>query len=110
MKRLLATTALCAALAAPPAYAGGIPVFDAIADVWHANSMIQDLKSYAQQAQQLLQETQTATQLATQGAALIQHPSLGAVMGLANMVGIENPLPISPYAVMGLTSGYGGMG
>ncbi len=30
-------------------------------------------------------------------------------MALMNMVGIENPLPINPYAVQSLVSGYGGM-
>ena len=39
----------------------------------------------------------------------IQDPNLGTAMALMNMVGIDNPLPINPYAVQSLVSGYGGM-
>jgi type IV secretion system protein VirB5 len=61
--------------------------------------------SYARQGQQYLTE-------ATQLAAFVHAPSMGAAMGILNMAGLGNALPASPYAVMGLVSGvrYGGSG
>ena len=61
------------------------------------------------QLQQLQQELQTVQWVAQTGQALIQNPNLGTVMALAGQLGLNNDLPISPYAVQGLVSGYGGM-
>lgn len=111
-KRLARTAAiatLCFVIGAAQTKAGGIPVFDGVAEIGQARQLFQELKSYGVQLQQLQHEISSAVSLATTAASLIQHPSLGAVMGLANMVGIDNPLPINPYAVQGMLSGYGGM-
>jgi hypothetical protein len=106
MKRLL----LAAVLAAYGHSASAqIPVTDGGNLLAQAKSLLQDLKSYGTQLQQLSQEVQQVTWLATTAGSMIQHPNLGAAMQLMNMAGIENPLPINPYSVMSLTSGYGGM-
>lgn len=107
MKRLLAA-AVCFVLAWGSAR-GQIPVFDGASAVSQAKSLFQDLKGYATQLQQLQQEIQTVTYTGQTVASLVQHPSLGAVMQLAGRLGLSNELPISPYAVQNLLTGYGGI-
>ena len=40
----------------------------------------------------------------------MHNPNLGSVMGLLNALGLQNDLPLNPFAVQSLLSGYGGMG
>lgn len=109
MKNLMAGAALAVALIFHPAVSrADLPVIDSASLIGQAKSLFQDLKGYAVQLQQLQHEISSDINLAMTAASLIQNPNLGAVMGLMNMVGIENPLPINPYAVQGLVSGYGG--
>jgi hypothetical protein len=101
--------AACLAVLVPFGARAQLPVTDGGNLIAQAKNLLQELKSYATQLQQLSQEIQQVTWLAQTAASLIQNPNLGAVMQLMNMVGLENPLPVSPYAVQGLISGYGGM-
>jgi Type IV secretion system proteins len=39
---------------------------------------------------------------------LIHDPSLGAAMGLMNLAGVGNSLPVNPTAVMGMVNGFSG--
>ena len=111
MRKWLAgtTVAVCLAIGVSSAAHAQIPVTDGGNLIAQAKNLLQELKSYATQLQQLSQQIQQVTWLAQTAASLIQNPNLGAVMQLMNMVGLENPLPVSPYAVQALISGYGGM-
>ena len=67
------------------------------------------LQQYATQLQSLEQQVQQVTWLATTAESLIQNPNLGAVMALAGQLGLNQDLPVSPYAVMGLVNGFNGL-
>ena len=103
------SVAACLAVAMPSDALAQLPVTDGGNLVAQAKNLLQELKSYATELEQLSQQVQQVTWLAQTAASLIQNPNLGAAMQLMNMVGLENPLPVSPYAVQGLISGYGGM-
>jgi hypothetical protein len=107
MKRAL-IAGLCLAALCGPARAQ-IPVTDVA-------SITQLVKQYAVQAKQLATQAQQYTAQAQQLYAQVQQleafvhdPSLGAAMGLLNQAGLGNDLPINPYALQSLTSGYGGI-
>lgn len=104
MKRLLAVMMLIAL----PARAD-LPVVDFGALVGQAKSLLQQAQSYSAQLRQLTQEIQTVTNTAQTVASLAHDPSLGAVMGLAGQLGLSSSMPINPWAVQSLMSGYGGM-
>jgi Type IV secretion system proteins len=91
-----------------------------------AQSIADDLKSYALQVQQLVTETQQyvgselswvkqSAQYVTQLQQYAQetelflnffhNPSLGAAGGILGSIGLGNSLPINPYALMGLMNG-----
>jgi hypothetical protein len=61
--------------------------------------------SWATQAQQYAVQGQQYLTEATQLAAFVHDPNLGAAMGLLNAAGLGNSLPVSPYAVMGVVNG-----
>lgn len=96
----------------PPARAQ-LPVVDAAAitenTIDQAKALFQDLKSYATQLQQLQTELQQVQWMASLATNLIHDPNIGSVMQLANMLGISPNLPVNPYAVQSLVSGYGGI-
>jgi hypothetical protein len=79
----------------------------------HYGQMLKDYAqqglAYARQGQQLEQEVQSTLTLEQQLQAFVQNPNLGSAMGLMSMAGLQNPLPINPYAVQGLLSGQGGI-
>lgn len=106
MKRILtATTVLWLAFASTGH--AQIPVTDIAAQIGISQQLLQSLKGYALQIQQAATEARQLEQLAMQAASMIQHPSLGAAMGLMGAFGITNSLPINPYVIMSLTSGLG---
>ena len=108
MKKLFIGVSLVMIAAGSPAHAQ-IPVTDGGNLIAQAKNLLQELKSYATQLEQLQQEVQSVMWAAQTAQSFIQDPNLGTAMALMNMVGIDNPLPINPYAVQGLVSGYGGM-
>jgi conjugal transfer/entry exclusion protein len=87
-----------------------LAVFDNMAWVQEVKSYLQDLEGYAVQLRQLQQQVQTVQWVATTAAGLIHNPSLGGVMTLLNMTGLSNDLPLNPYALHNLATGYGGIG
>jgi len=109
VRKLLIGTCVAAMIAYGSPVHSQLPVTDGGNLVAQAKSLLQELKSYATQLQQLQQEVQSVMWAAQTAQSFIQNPNLGAAMALMNMVGIENPLPINPYAVQSLVSGYGGM-
>ena len=118
MKRfLLAATALGGAVLTVPAPAHAqLATFDASNFAQQLQHYIQMLKDYAQQGQayerqgqQLQEEIQTLATEEQTLQALVQSPNLGSAMGLMNMAGVRNPLPVNPYAVQGLINGQGGI-
>jgi len=109
VRKLLIGTCVAAMIAYGSPAHSQLPVTDGGNLVAQAKSLLQELKSYATQLQQLQQEVQSVMWAAQTAQSFIQNPNLGAAMALMNMVGIENPLPINPYAVQSLVSGYGGM-
>lgn len=117
LARLLAPLSIFAALAIPlsPARAQ-IPVTDLGnlgQQILQYGQMLKDYAQqgldYARQGQQLAQETQMVTNEVAMLNSFVQNPNLGSAMGLMSMAGLENPLPINPYAVQGLLSGQGGI-
>jgi conjugal transfer/entry exclusion protein len=110
-----------------------IPVFDGSAIAQMLVQMAESEKAfalqvtqYALQAKQYIGEyfgwmteyQQLITQMSTlyNDAQMLlnmaHHPTLGAAMGMMNMAGIGNSLPVNPYSVMNLLNGssYGGGG
>jgi len=77
--------------------------------VAQAKNLLQELKSYGAELQQLQQTIQEVQWAATTAQSLIQNPNLGQVAGLLGQLGLANDLPINPSAVMGLVQGYGGI-
>ena len=108
MKKLLLSMSIGTMLAVSPAQAQ-LAVIDNSNLIAQAKNLLQELKSYATQLQQLEQEIQQVTWLATTAQSMIQNPNLGSVMALMGQLGLTNDLPINPNAVMGLISGYGGI-
>ncbi len=120
MKNLLLTTAIISSLAIRPAHAlfgMGDIVMDIETEIATLNTYLQDVKiwiddelSGLRQAEQLIHEIQTDLSTAATLYNLTNQPALGAIMSVLGMVGLTNDLPVSPYALMGLMSGYGGLG
>lgn len=109
MKRtLLASVAMLALLAAVPAHAE-ITVIDPTEVGQTINVLRQAIQSYGTQVQQLQQAAEQVEWLGQTFNSLVAHPNLGAVMGLMNQLGIQDPLPINPLAVQGLINGGGGI-
>ena len=118
MRKLLLATCVSVILSLP-AHAQ-VATFDASNALGQAKSFLQDIKSYAQQLQsytlqfqQYFQEAQTAEQALNIANGLIHNPTnLGGYMSLAGLAGVnlQSSLPVNPYALMGLTSGYAGIG
>lgn len=115
MIRLVALTVGCLLAALAPARAQ-IPVTDAAnlgQQLLHYGQMLKDYAQqglqYARQGQQLEQEIQSTLTLEQQLQAFVQNPNLGSAMGLMSMAGLQNPLPVNPYAVQSLLSGQGGI-
>lgn len=77
-----------------------------------AKQYIGEQFSWATQAQQYAMQGQQYVTEATQLASFVHAPNMGAAMGMLNMAGLGNALPVNPYAAMGLVSGlhYGGGG
>lgn len=105
MRVILISAAAALSLAALPARAQ-VPVTDVASQFQLVKQNLQEALGYARQGQQYLTELQSAAQLVTQTQALIQNPSLGAAAGLMGRAGLSNDLPVNPYSMMSLTSGY----
>jgi type IV secretion system protein VirB5 len=86
-----------------------IPVTDVASLAQQIKGYLQDLKSYATQLQQLQQEVQQVQWLISTYQSFVHDPSLGGAMALLNQVGIDNPLPVNPYAIQTLLNGQGGI-
>jgi hypothetical protein len=110
MRRLLLATAIVSPLVAVPMVPAraDLPVIDFTSIFQELQSYWQELQSYVTQLQQLAQELQTATQMVTMVTNFVANPSLAAAMGLMGMVGLNLDLPINPYVVQSLLSGWGG--
>ena len=92
-------------------------VEDIAAEVGISKQLVEEIKNGLTQLKQLqteLQELQADLQLVEQFTFLtenfVHNPNLGSVMGLLNALGVQNDLPLNPFAVQSLLSGYGGMG
>lgn len=113
-------------------FMGVIPVRNARADlpVIDITAIADAVKAYAVQIQQLATEIktwvtenlswltelkeleediQTVANLAMMVENFIHYPSLGTAMGLMNMAGLDLSLPVDPYAVQNLLTGYSGV-
>lgn len=107
-RALLAGIAALTLLSAEPAHAM-ITVIDPTEIGQTINLLKQQVQSYAAQLQQLQQAAQQVEWTVNTFNSLVAHPNLGAVMGLMNQLGIQDPLPVNPYAVQGLINGTGGI-
>ena len=92
-------------------------VEDIAAEVGISKQLAEEIKNgltQLKQQQTELQALQADLQLVEQFTFLtenfVHNPNLGAVMGLLNALGLQNDLPLNPFAVQALLSGYGGMG
>lgn len=111
MKRFLLTTATI--IFAAPSARAGIPVTcvscpTAVQDmIQHGETIAQWGKQIGQGAQQIAQ----GKQMIDQGTAMYRQVTgvrdLGSAVGVLQSVGIQNPLPVNPWAVQGLLNGTG---
>jgi type IV secretion system protein VirB5 len=97
-------TALCS-----QASAQGLLVNDPASILTEAKQLAQEAKAYLVQAQQYATQVQQYATEAQQLANFVHSPSLGGAMGLMNQAGLGNSLPVNPYALQNLTSGYGSL-
>src|ERR1700722_2510381 len=119
MKKLLFVGTIVASSWICPVHAQ-VATFDAANAVANAKSFLQDLKGYAQQLQSYEQDlrayvqyVQTAQQALTIAQGIVHDPTnFGAYLSLGNLAGVnlQSSMPIDPYSLMALTSGYSGAG
>lgn len=109
MRLILAPVVLAATLCLGHPAHSQIPVTDSASLIQEAKSYLQDLKSYATQLQQLEQAAQQVQWAASTYQSFVHSPNLGSAMALMGQVGIQNPLPFSPYTVQSLVKGQGGL-
>jgi len=109
MRHALASAAVAAALFAGREAHGQIPVIDNSSLVQEVKSYLQELKSYATQLQQLEEAAQQVQWAASTYESFVHSPNLGTATALLGQVGIQNPLPFSPYTVQGLIDGRSGL-
>jgi len=106
---ILAAATLCVSIPHQEAKAQ-LVVSDLLAEIGISKGAVETVKNgitAAQQLQTAAQQLQWAISLTT---SLVHDPSLGTVMQLANMLGLDTDIPINLYAVQSLVSGYGGIG
>jgi len=72
--------------------------------------LIGDEFSWLTQASQYTMQGQQYLTEATQLAAFVRDPSLGAAMGLLNKAGLGSSLPVNPMAMMSLVNGFSNPG
>jgi type IV secretion system protein VirB5 len=106
---LIACLAIASISITGPRAEAQIPVTDVASLAQQIKGYLQDLKSYATQLQQLQQEVQQVQWLISTYQSFVHDPSLGGAMALLNQVGIDNPLPVNPYAIQTLLNGQGGI-
>lgn len=99
MKRVVITVAAALAIAGPAR--ADLPVTDAIGNALH----LQEIAKWGQQLMAMEREFQ---QLQSTYYALAHVTDLGSAVGALSMLGIQNPLPVNPWAVQGLLNGTGG--
>ena len=99
MKRLLLVGAFGAAMLCGPARAD-LPVIDGA-------SLAQLMNQVRQGAQELTTLQSQLTQLMTVCNAISHVTDLGSAVSALGMLGIQNPLPVNPYAVESLINGSG---
>ena len=104
MRKFLLATALFGVLSGP--VRAQVIVNDPASLIQQVKAFVQENKKYLLQLQELEREAQTAISTGQMVAGMIQHPNLGAAMGLMNMAGLGSVLPVSPYAVQGLIAGH----
>ena len=88
-KRLIGTCVAAMIACGSPAHAQ-VPVTDGGNLIAQAKSLLQELKSYATQLQQLQQQVQGVMWAAQTAQSFVQNPNLGAAMSLMNMVGPDD--------------------
>ena len=106
---LIACLAIGSILITGPRAEAQIPVTDVASLAQQIKGYLQDLKNYATQLQQLQQEVQQVQWLISTYQSFVHDPSLGGAMALLNQVGIDNPLPVNPYAIQTLLNGQEGI-
>lgn len=106
-RALLAGAALAGMLAGSSAKAQ-TTVIDPLNIAATLKTYYQQVQSYLTQVQQLAQQIQTAANTLNILNSFVQNPNLGTAMGVLNVTGVGNPLPVNPYALQGLLSGQGG--
>lgn len=102
---------LVLAVAACPSVAHAqVTVFDPTMNLQQIKDYAQQLKSYVLEAQKYATQLQQYSQEVQMYVSFVHDPSLGAAMGLMGRAGYGDSLPINPYAVQSLATGYGSMG
>lgn len=106
MIRRLALVSSAALLALPPSARADAPVID-VANI--KNQIVEHAETIARWGSQLSAMEAQLQQLMSAYQAITNVRDMGSAMAALNMVGIQNPMPINPYAVQNLISGTGGM-
>ncbi len=106
MIRRLALASSAALLALPLSARADAPVID-VANI--KNQIVEHVETLAKWGAQLSAMEAQLQQLMSAYQAITNVRDMGSAMAALNMVGIQNPMPINPYAVQNLISGTGGM-
>lgn len=75
-------------------------------DPMNYGQLLDQVRTAGQQLQQLQQQYQV---LMTTYQAFSHVTDLGSAVGALGLLGVQNPLPVNPYAVQGLINGTGGI-
>lgn len=67
------------------------------------------LKQAATEVQQLTTEAQQLGYAISTFESLVANPNLANALGLLQQLGVTDPLPVDPYTLQSLVSGYGGI-
>lgn len=104
-------------LLAPAAARAQVPVSDSVTELNVIQSYAQSIKAWTLQYKQYAEEAATDLNTAQAYAqdvetfnSFVQDPSLGAALGLVQVAGLGNDLPVSPYQLMSAANGFGGQG
>jgi hypothetical protein len=109
MRKALLCCTVLAGLALPHAAHAQVAVFDATMNIQQIKDYLQQVKAYLLEAQKYTLQLQQYSQQVQMYMSFVHDPSLGMAMTLISRAGYGDSLPVNPYAVQSLMSGWGSM-
>jgi type IV secretion system protein VirB5 len=86
-----------------------VATYDAVNHFQQIQDYVQQLKGYVLESQKYATQLQQYSQEVRLYVSFVHDPSLGAAAGLIARSGYGDSLPVNPYAVQSLATGYGSM-